>query len=173
MDCLLMRHGIAVEIEEWSGQDNTRPLTDQGKKKVRQVARGLLSMGLAPTHIITSPFARALETATLVQATLCPSVNMTLSTALEPGSSPQLFMAILRKLPENSVVLCVGHEPLLGTMAGYLLNGQISRNYPMKKAGVGLIHLPSFLQAGEGFLRWWCTPSQLRALGHVDKEDEF
>lgn len=165
MDCLLMRHGIAIEIEEWSGLDNTRPLTEQGKQKVGQVAKGLAVMGLAPTHILTSPFTRAQETAAIVRAILSPSVTLTVCTALEPDSSPEQIMTVLRTLPEQSMVLCVGHEPLLGTMGGYLLNGHTSRSYPMKKAGVGLIHLPSLPQAGEGLLRWWCTPAQLRALG--------
>lgn len=170
MDCLLMRHGIAVESEEWSGGDTTRPLTDQGKKKVAQVANGLAFMGLAPTHILTSPFTRAQDTAALVQAILCPSIPLSICTALEPGSSPQEIMTTLRTHSEQSVVLCVGHEPLLGMMAGYLLHGHMSPSYPMMKAGVGLIHLPARPQAGEGLLRWWCTPAQLRALGQTNPD---
>ncbi len=172
MDCLLMRHGLAVEMTEWSGLDDTRPLTDEGKKKVGQVAKGLAAMGLAPTHILTSPFTRAQETAALVRAILCPSVPPALCRALEPDSSPQQAMIILRTLPEQAIVLCVGHEPLLGTMAGYLLSGHTSRSYPMKKAGVGLIHLPAPPQAGEGLLRWWCTPAQLRGLEPAKDDDE-
>jgi phosphohistidine phosphatase len=171
MDCLLMRHGIAVEMEEWSGPDETRPLTDQGRKKVRQAAKGLAAMGLAPTHLFTSPLTRARETAAIVNAILCPSVTMSLCNALEPRSTPQVLATFLRTLPDRSVVLCVGHEPLLGAMGGYLLSGQTSRNYPMKKAGVGLIHLPRPARAGEGLLHWWCTPTQLRALGQAGKEN--
>ncbi|SPP66227.1 SixA phosphatase family protein [Nitrospira lenta] len=169
MDCVLMRHGIAVEIGEWSDRDETRPLTDQGRKKVRQVAKGLAAMELAPTHLFTSPLTRARETAAIINTVLCPSVTISVCKALEPGSTPQFLTAFVRTLPEHSVILCVGHEPLLGTMAGYLLSGQVSRNYPMKKAGVGLIHLPGQARAGEGLLHWWCTPTQLRALGQARK----
>jgi phosphohistidine phosphatase len=172
MDCLLMRHGVAVEIEDWSGFDDTRPLTGEGKQKVRQVAKGLAAMGIAPSHLFTSPLTRAQETAKLVRAILCPSVSMTVCKALEPGSSPQVLSTFLRTIPDHSVVLCVGHEPLLGTTAGYWLNGRASQSYPMKKAGVGLIHLPSTIRAGEGLLRWWCTPTQLRALGQARRADE-
>mgnify|MGYP003338504864 FL=1 len=172
MDCLLMRHGIAVESEEWSGRDDTRPLTDQGKKKVIQVAKGLVAMGLAPSHILTSSFTRAQETAALVRTILCPSVTLTLCKALEPDSSPHHLTPILQTLPEHSVVLCVGHEPSLGALAGYLLNGKISQSYPFKKAGAGLIYLPSPTHAGEGVLRWWCTPAQLRVLGRTEEENE-
>lgn len=172
MDCLLMRHGIAVETAEWSGLDGTRPLTDPGRKKVRQVAKGLAAMELAPTHLFSSPLARARETAAIVNAILCPSVTISLCKALEPGSTPQFLTTFLRSLPDRSVVLCVGHEPLLGAMGGYLLSGQTSRNYPMKKAGVGMIHLPGPPRAGEGLLHWWCTPTQLRALGRAKKKQD-
>lgn len=165
MDCLLMRHGIAVEMEEWSGLDETRPLTEEGKQKVRLVAQGLSALEVMPSHVFTSPLTRARETATLVQTILCPNVTVTLCHALQPGSSPQLLTTFLRNVPDHAVVLCVGHEPLLGMTAGYWLTGQVSHHYPMKKAGAGLIHLPSTAREGEGLLRWWCTPAQLRALG--------
>lgn len=172
MDCLLMRHGVAVETEEWSGLDDTRPLTGEGKQKVRQVAKGLAAMGISPTHLFTSPLTRAQETAELVRTILCPAVTITVCKALDPGSSPQVLSTFLRTIPDHSMVLCVGHEPLLGTTAGYWLNGHASQSYPMKKAGVGFIHLPSPIRAGEGLLRWWCTPTQLRALRNAHKDDD-
>lgn len=172
MDCLLMRHGIAVDMKDWPELDGTRPLTDEGRKKVRQVAQGLAAMGLAPTYLFTSPLTRARETAAIVTAILCPSVTISLCKALEPESTPQFLATFLRTLPDRSVVLCVGHEPLLGTMGSYLLSGHASPNYPMKKAGVGLIHLPGPARAGEGLLKWWCTPAQLRALGQPVKDND-
>ncbi|MCC6142120.1 MAG: phosphohistidine phosphatase SixA [Nitrospira sp.] len=172
MDCVLMRHGIAVEIEEWAASDDTRPLTDQGRKKVRQTAQGFAAMGLTITHLFASPLARARETAEIVNAILCPSVAMALCNALKPGSSPQSLATFLLAFPDNAVILCVGHEPLLGATGSYLLNGQASPNYPMKKAGAGLIHLPGPARAGEGLLHWWCTPTQLHALGRAMKSKD-
>ncbi len=168
MDCLLMRHGMAVDMEEWSGLDETRPLTEEGRQQVRLVAQGLSAMGVVPTHLISSPLCRAQETAELVRAVLCPSVTMILCNALQPESSPQLVTTFLQTIHAPSVLLCVGHEPLLGTTAGYWLSGHISPSYPMTRAGVGLIHMPSTPRGGEGLLRWWCTPAQLGTLGHVD-----
>ena len=172
VDCLLIRHGVAVKTGEWSGFDETRPLTDKGRKHVRQVAKGLAAIGVAPTHFFTSPLTRAQETAKLIQAILCPTLTITFCEGLEPGSSPQLLSTFLQAVPDHSVVLCIGHEPLLGATAGYWLNGQASQSYPMKKAGVGLIHLPLTVCAGKGLLRWWCTPTQLMALGRARRRDE-
>lgn len=167
MDCLLMRHGVAVEMDEWAGPDETRPLTDQGRAQVRLVAQGLSAAGIIPTHLLASPFRRAQETAELVQAILCPSVAMITCDALKPESSPQILTTLLQTIRIPGVILCVGHEPLLGMTASYWLNGHISHSYPMTRAGVGLIHMPSTPRSGEGVLRWWCTPAQLSHPGNV------
>ncbi len=172
VDCLLIRHGVAVKTGKWSGLDETRPLTAQGRKKVRRVAKGLAAIGVAPTHLFTSPLTRAEETANLIQTILCPSLPITFCESLEPGSSPQLLSTFLQAVSDHSVVLCIGHEPLLGATAGYWLNGRASQRYPMKKAGVGLIHLPSTACAAGGLLRWWCTPTQLIALGRSPRHHE-
>jgi len=39
MDCVLIRHGIAVEPEEWEGSEENRPLTEKGKKRIAEHAR--------------------------------------------------------------------------------------------------------------------------------------
>lgn len=168
MDCLLMRHGMAVEMEEWSGLDETRPLTDTGRMQVRLVAQGLAAQGVIPTHLLSSPLRRAQETAELVHAILCPSVTMILCNALKPESSPQALTAFIQTIDASAVILCVGHEPLLGATAGYWLTGQISHSFPMKRAGAGLIHMPSTPRGGEGLLRWWCAPAQLSNPGQID-----
>lgn len=169
MDCLFMRHGMAVEGGEWSEADDTRPLTADGKNEVAQVAASLVTLQLTPSHLFTSPLTRAQETAKIVGMILCPAITMAFCKALEPGSSPQFLMTFIRTLPHHSVVLCIGHEPLLGTMASYLLSGEVSQSYPMSKAGVGLIHLPSSAGAGMGILRWWTTPAQLMELSQVER----
>jgi phosphohistidine phosphatase SixA len=40
MDCVFVRHGIAVAREEWEGKDVDRPLTEKGKRRVREVVQG-------------------------------------------------------------------------------------------------------------------------------------
>jgi len=58
MDCILLRHGIAVDREDWKGQEAQRPLTPKGTEKTREVVSGLCRLGLAPTHLFSSPFVR-------------------------------------------------------------------------------------------------------------------
>ena len=165
MDCVLVRHGIAVEPEEWDGSEENRPLTEKGKKRVRQAAVGLTAMNLTPTHLLSSPFLRAKDTARLLRTVLCPALKVVTHDELASGSTAEQIVALLRSLPLESVVICVGHEPLLGEVAGILLCGKPLSGFPMKKSGAALIHLPGMVKPGQGQLRWWLTPAQLRALG--------
>jgi phosphohistidine phosphatase len=57
MDCILVRHGIAVEPDEWDGAEENRPLTEKGKRRARQAAEGLAALDCQPTHLFTSPYA--------------------------------------------------------------------------------------------------------------------
>jgi phosphohistidine phosphatase len=68
MDCLFFRHGIAIERQEWSGQEQDRPLTDKGAARTRESGKGLLNLRIKPTHIFSSPLARAHDTAAILQS---------------------------------------------------------------------------------------------------------
>jgi phosphohistidine phosphatase len=165
MDCVLFRHGIAVEREEWDGPDTDRPLTERGVKRVSQVAAGLKWLEIQPTYIFSSPLVRALETADILQASLSiPSVVKRVDDLL-PDANPERLLAAFRDLPPECTVVCVGHEPHLGFAASMMLSGKPSSAFPFKKAGAGLIELSSPPKIGRGILRWWMEPGQLRALG--------
>jgi len=164
MDCLLMRHGIAVDAEKWDGAEEDRPLTKKGKTRVRQAAAGLATLNCTPTHLFSSPFVRAYDTAKLVRAEVCPALTIETRNELVVGTAPRSLFSFLRSLPPESTVICVGHEPLLGEVAGILLGVKSISGLSFKKAGAALIHLPDGLKPGRGILRWWLQPKQLRAL---------
>ena len=165
MDCVLMRHGIAVERDEWEGADTDRPLTERGAKRVAQVAAGLNRLGVQPTHVLSSSLIRAIETAEIVHRSLRVRSAMHLVEALLPDAPPHRLLSILHNLPPESCVLCIGHEPQLGMAASVLLSGRVSASFPLKKAGACLIELSISAKPGRGVLRWWLTPGQLRAMG--------
>jgi phosphohistidine phosphatase len=165
MDCLLIRHGIAIESENWDGSEENRPLTEKGRKRVRHAAAGLAALGCKPTRLCSSPFVRAYDTARLLRTTLCPTLNVETRDELAVGASPEQILAVLRSCPADSMVVCVGHEPLLGELAGVLLCGKPIRGMSLKKSGAALIHLPDGPKPGQGILRWWLQPMHLRVLG--------
>ena len=165
MDCLLFRHGIAVEPQECDGPEARRPLTAKGTEKVRQAAQGLLRMDMAPTHIASSPFVRAGQTAEILRDVLHESIGISRWTELLPDAPPRLLFDRLVKFPEDSCVLCVGHEPHLSAVAGLMIAGGLVSGLVFKKGGACLIRFDGTVKPGEGALRWWLMPMQLRALG--------
>lgn len=165
MNCVLVRHGIAVEREEWDGHDEERPLTERGAKRVSQVGAGLLWLDVKPTYIFSSQLVRAIETADILQASLSIPSAIKRVDELLPDANPERLLALFRDLPPECSVLCVGHEPHLGLVASVMLAGKPSAAFPFKKAGACMIELASPPKIGRGVLRWWLEPGQLRALG--------
>ena len=172
MDCVLVRHGIAVERDEWEGSDADRPLTERGAKRVEQMAAGLSRLDVQPTHVLSSPLLRAIETAKIVRRSLRVQAAVQIDDALLPDAAPNRLLSILQDLPRESCVLCIGHEPQLGMAASVFLSGRASSSFPLKKAGACLIQLSIPPKPGQGVLRWWLTPSQLRAIGRGDLKAE-
>ncbi len=60
MNLYIIRHAIAVDegTPEYE-QDSERPLTDKGKKKMRQISKGLRTLGADFDLILSSPYVRA------------------------------------------------------------------------------------------------------------------
>ncbi len=164
MDCILFRHGIAVDRDEWTGDDSERPLTRDGAEKTRQAAAGLLRLGLVPAHVLSSPLARALETAQIIAETFRPGPHVQRCDDLVPDAPPDRLLAVLSGLPGESCVICVGHEPHLGKTAGVMVAGKPAAGLSLKKAGACCIRFEDAPKAGTGSLRWWLTPAVLRLL---------
>lgn len=165
MDCILVRHGVAVEPDEWEGEEENRPLTEKGKRRARQAAEGLAALDCKPTHLFTSPFVRAYDTARLLRAVVCPALKVETREELAVGAKPERLVGLFRTLPSDAVVVCVGHEPQLGEAVSLLLCGKALPNFPLKKAGAACLELTDGFKPSQGRLRWWLQPMQLRALG--------
>ena len=64
MNLYIIRHAIAVdEATSDYASDSERPLTDKGRKKMRQIANALRSLGVEFDLIFSSPYIRACDTA--------------------------------------------------------------------------------------------------------------
>ncbi|MCX7882440.1 MAG: histidine phosphatase family protein [Brevinematales bacterium] len=64
---ILIRHGKAVDVNEWNGPDNDRPLTEEGKERTKKLAKGsrFLREKLKNPLLYTSPYLRAYQTAAI------------------------------------------------------------------------------------------------------------
>ncbi|WP_447986762.1 SixA phosphatase family protein [Nitrospira sp. Nam74] len=165
MDCILFRHGIAVEPQDWDGPEARRPLTPKGAEKVREAAEGLIRLDIQPTHIASSPFLRTGQTAEILGEVLRFTPEIARWNELLSDAPPHLLFERLAKLPKDACVLCVGHEPHLSAAAGLMIAGSPVSGLLFKKGGACSVRFERTVKPGEGLLRWWLMPMQLRALG--------
>jgi phosphohistidine phosphatase len=161
----LMRHGAAADRDSTgSTDDSKRPLTPEGKLKLRAITKGLSRIGVELDWIVSSPLTRAVETAKVVAEELAPSAVLDQCEALAPsGGSVQKIMGFLAQHQERTRVLLAGHEPSLSKFASELIGAGQAANLAFKKGGCALITLEGFQPPG--LLVWWLTPRVLRKLG--------
>src|SRR5438046_2369679 len=74
MELYFLRHGEA-DWPDWKKSDDERPLTDFGKKEVRDVAKFLARLKVRPDLIVTSPLPRAAQTAEIAADYLKPKLR--------------------------------------------------------------------------------------------------
>ncbi len=166
MYLLLIRHGIAEEFDLFmaaGGTDAERPLTEQGRKKMRKAANRLRSQINTLDRLVTSPLLRARETAEIVSRVF-GNLPLIERPELIPDSPPRAILAWLSQLDTVHTVALVGHEPHLGLLAGVLLANIHRPLIRFKKGGMALIECDTPLEAGTGTLCWALTPAQLRNL---------
>ena len=164
----LMRHGIAADRDPAGASDDAkRPLTLEGKLKLRAIAKGVRRLGVEWDWIVTSPLKRAVETADVVAEELGAAAPRDVCEALVPGeSSAQKVLSFLSQHPERSRVLLVGHEPSLSELASELIGANHAARLMFRKGGCCLITYDEFPSAkSPGLLTWWLTPRLLRKLG--------
>lgn len=164
MDCILLRHGIAVPCEEWNGAESERPLTARGIAKTRKAVTGLKHLGFRPTHLLSSPYRRALETAQIVQAVFLLQPDIAVHGELLFGHPPTEIISLLQSLPDEACVMCVGHEPHLGHTASLMVAGKTTDGFSLKKAGACAISFDGKPKPGRGRLLWSMPPGILRQL---------
>ena len=162
MNLYIIRHAIAVDegTSDYES-DSERPLTDKGRKKMRQIAKGLRNLGVEFDLILSSPFVRARETAEILADVFKMKKGIDFSDNLIPMGNPELLITeVNEKYPVESLAL-VGHEPHLSGLVGMLVgeNGKIDVN--LKKGGVCYLSADDLHQERRATLEWLLTPGIL------------
>jgi len=166
MQLLVVRHGIAVDRDEWAKEhsdDTERPLTAEGKKKMKECAKGLRALVPRLDVLATSPLTRAVQTAAIMAKTYEKGDPLVID-ALSPGQHPPAVGAWLHGQGTKKTVAIVGHEPGLGAVVSWFTAGTERSFVELGKGGAGLLDLGERIEAGEGMLLWVLRPSHLRAL---------
>ena len=163
MNLYILRHGIAVEPgTPGYEKDADRPLTSEGKRKLRQITKAMEALELSFDLILSSPYLRARQTAEIVAESLKARKRLELSDTLTPGGGPNKLLELLNRLqPPPDNVLLVGHEPYLSGLISLLVTGSVTSAVIMKKGGLCKLSTESLKHGRCAALEWLLTPKQM------------
>ena len=125
MDLILWRHADAEDMVP----DLGRELTDTGRRQTARVADWLTPRLPPDIRILSSPAVRAAQTAQALGR------HYEVVPALAPGAQVEDVLAAAGWPNASSPAMIVGHQPVLGQVAMWLLCGQ-KGDLTVKKAGV-------------------------------------
>ena len=157
MQIYLLRHAIA-EPSRSGLSDADRALTSEGSEKLSVVLRCAREAGVRPEVILSSPYRRALETARAAAEALSYRGKIVETAALTPDASPADAWDEIRSRHDQSAILVASHEPLMSTLASFLLASP-SLQIDMKKAALVRIDCERAGPTPSGVLKWMLTPA--------------
>lgn len=137
MNLYIIRHAIAVdEATSDYASDSERPLTDKGRKKMRQIAKALRQLGVEFDLILSSPYVRACETAGILADVFKMKNKIVFSDHLIPEGNPELLIGEINEKHSVDSLAIVGHEPHLSAFLGLLVSDNSKIEITLKKGGV-------------------------------------
>jgi len=157
MRLYFLRHGVAMDRPDWTGDDAERPLTEDGRERMARGAALLARLDLGLDTILTSPLVRARQTADIVVEALNAKDRLLVESRLGIGFNMDQLAEILRDHAGCEALMLVGHEPgFSGTISALIGGGRIV----CKKGGLACVKLsdPTSLK---GELVWLIPPRLL------------
>jgi phosphohistidine phosphatase len=164
MDLILVRHAIAGEYDpqRWP-DDRDRPLTAEGALRFKTAARGLRRIVPTVQVHLSSPLARAWQTAKILEdVARWPAARR--AEGLASGQSQIRLLEELAPYAAAESVALVGHEPDLSGLASFLIGGGDDARLQLKKGGVIYLRFDGEVQPAAARLLWLLTPAILREL---------
>lgn len=158
----VLRHAEAEEVSP-SGRDADRRLTDDGRRRMKAIAKAIAKLDAGYDAILVSPLVRSRQTAEPV-AEACGFRKALVETrALLPNADP---VEVLNEVARGKAasVLVVGHQPHLGRLLGLLLTGRADLEVPMKKAALAAFETGADPSLGRAELKFYLPPKILEAL---------
>lgn len=116
MDLILWRHAEAIDVGEVE-DDLARALTPKGERQAQRMATWLNRQLPASTRVLASPARRCQQTAAALDR------KFKTLPALAPDGTVEGLLHAVRWPDAREPVLVVGHQPVLGLAAAYLLAG--------------------------------------------------
>jgi phosphohistidine phosphatase len=172
MNLYFMRHGIAVAADDPDfADDNERPLTNKGVKRMHRAARGLARLKIPFDGILTSPVLRARQTAEIVVGELRLESHLEAISSLAPDSTVEHLLFGLTRFQDRKHLLLVGHEPLFSQTLSALLCPSRGQDQDLaiavRKGSLCRIEIDTLPPTNPATLHWHLAPKQLRLLGQA------
>jgi phosphohistidine phosphatase len=161
VNCYFLRHGIAVEPDEWTGRDFDRPLTHDGIERMKFEARAIAALSLQLDVIMTSPLLRARQTAEIVANRLKLRDEIVEDERLANGFDARRLSEILGEHDKAEAIMLVGHEPTMSATIGRIVG---DAQVELKKGALAGVAL-SDASATRGMLICLIPPKVLTQLG--------
>jgi phosphohistidine phosphatase len=157
MEVYLLRHGIAANAKPGQS-DAERSLTEEGMEKLRRVLKRARDAGAKLDSILSSPYLRAMETARIAKEALGYEGEIVRVEALVPNASPYDVWEQIRARKSENAILLASHEPLMSSLAAFLL-GCPALEIDFKKAALMRLDCERFGAQPHAALKWMLTPA--------------
>jgi len=146
-----LRHGDAGSPS--ATDDDARELTDGGVAAMRAATRLWQRLNLRPDVVISSPLARAVQTAQI----FCDGFGGApiVDDGLRPGASWGQLARAMARHPDARRVMFVGHEPDLSSAIAELTGAASVR---MRKGGLACVEFYGVPEPGGGEIAWLLDP---------------
>lgn len=155
MRVYLMRHGEAVPPGS-RVQEEDRYLTVDGRRRVRESAEAwALRDDPAPDGWIVSPLVRAVQTCEICVYAHASQAEVEISHRLLPTGRVSFVADLIEERADQNLAI-VGHQPLLGGLAAYLLGWETVPAHLEPGAILAL----DFRGPGDAQLVWHGVPAQ-------------
>lgn len=159
MKFYLVRHAIAEDAGTSGHEDDSlRPLTEKGGDKMKKIASALRDLGVEPDLIVSSPYVRASQTASILAKTLKYKDELVYNDSLVPMGEPGDMIGEINEKYSVDELMLVGHEPSLSALASVLLAGNSDLVIHLKKGGVCCLSVDDLHNNRKAVLEWLITP---------------
>jgi len=152
-----LRHGQAGSRHDWHEDDSLRPLTVEGRKRMKREATAIWKLKLPLDLILSSPLVRASQTAEIVANAQGSTARLITDDRLAPGFGPKDLAAIVAEHAVAQGLMLVGHEPDFSETIGQLTGGG---QLAMKKGALACVELDDSASL-KGTLVWLIPPKAL------------
>lgn len=164
MKIYLVRHGEAVSAGGVVSSDAERKLTARGEAAAKMMGQVLARIDPGVSMVLTSPLARAVQTATILKHELQDRPALHVSENLSPGFQPKALLEEILVQGSGASIAAVGHQPDLSRLIGYLIAHSSQVAVAMTTLAIAGIELDGGAPHPQAQLAWLLTPETVHSI---------